>query len=211
VTDVPARENRFGRHLLVLGLLLPVTGCATSRPDGDPAAAASSAAVSSAATSSAATSPDDDDAADAPETPGGPPAKAQMVCSDEIQRTVTGALALDSLPAPTSTWADDVFTCSYLLPMGTLQLSVVVAADNASAHAALGTLRTQFGADDPEAGFGEEAWSASDGTVLAVKDNMVLHVDATALPDDLGLVHERRIDFAEIMAAAVFGCWTENS
>jgi hypothetical protein len=87
----------------------------------------------------------------------------------------------------------------------------VVAGDDAAARTQLDTLRSQLGAATPEPGLGERAWSTPDGTVLAVKDDMVLHVDATALPDDLGPVHEHRIDVARVLAAAVFDCWTGNS
>lgn len=37
---------------------------------------------------------------------------------------------------------------------------------------------------------------------------MVLRVDATELPADLGTTHQRRIDFAQLVAAGVFDCWT---
>ncbi|MEU2348262.1 hypothetical protein [Modestobacter sp. NPDC049651] len=43
--------------------------------------------------------------------------------------------------------------------------------------------------------------------MVAVKDNMLLHVDATGLPDDLGATHERRADLARLLAAGVFACW----
>jgi hypothetical protein len=177
-------------------LLLVLAGCAAGRADS-PAAATSAAATSAVATTTPAA--------------GAAPAAAQMVCSDEIRRVVTGALALGSIPPPASSWADSVYTCTYALPAGSLTLSVVVAGDDAAARAQLDTLRSQLGAVTPEPGLGERAWSTPDGTVLAVKDDMVLHVDATALPDDLGPVHEHRIDVARVLAAAVFDCWTGNS
>jgi hypothetical protein len=133
-----------------------------------------------------------------------------MVCSDEIRNGVTDALGVDSVPAPRSTWADGVYTCTYLPPQGPVVLSVTVAPTNAAAGDQLATMRDQFGATAPEPGLGQQAFSADNGTVLALKDNMVLHVDATALPDDLGVVHERRIDLARVLAAEVFNCWTGN-
>jgi hypothetical protein len=175
---------------------LVVAGCAAA-----PAPAASTATTSVAGTPSSAAETGDANT---------PPAAAQMVCSDEIRRAVTGALGVDSVPAPRSTWADQLYTCTYAVPQGPLVLSVTVSPTNAAAGDRLETMRGQLGAGQPEAGLGERAYSADDGTVLAVKDNMVLHVDATALPDDLGVVHERRIDLARVLAGAVFNCWIGN-
>jgi hypothetical protein len=182
----------------VLPVLLAVllsSGCAASRSSAAPAS-------SSASTSA------DPSAAAAQYASDAPPAAAQMVCSDEIRRQVQGALGLDSVPTPRSGWADHVYTCTYSPPMGALVLSVKVAPSDDAARTQLDALRTQLGAVDPEQGLGELAWSAPAGTVVAVKDNMVLTVDATALPDDLGPGHQRRIDIARLLAAGVFACWT---
>jgi hypothetical protein len=46
---------------------------------------------------------------------------------------------------------------------------------------------------------------------VAAKDNMVLTVDPSGLPDDIGATHEHRLDFARVMAAVVFNCWTGAS
>jgi hypothetical protein len=139
------------------------------------------------------------------------PAAAQMVCSDEIRGEVADALGLTSIPSPTSTWAEHVYTCDYALPMGRLVLAVSVSPSTGAARGRLATLRRQARADTQEAGLGQQAYSAPAGTVLAVKDNMVLRVDATGLPDDLGATHERRLDLARVIAAGVFNCWTGNS
>jgi len=95
--------------------------------------------------------------------------------------------------------------------MGRLVLAVSVSPSTAAARGQLATLRRQAGADTQEAGLGQQAYSASAGTVLAVKDNMVLRVDATGMPDDLGATHEHRLDLARVIAAGVFNCWTGNS
>jgi hypothetical protein len=95
--------------------------------------------------------------------------------------------------------------------MGQLVLAVAVSPSGGAARGQLETLRGRLGADTQEAGLGEQAYSAPAGTVLAVKDNMVLWVNATGLPDDLGATHEHRLDFARVIAAGVFNCWTGNS
>jgi hypothetical protein len=183
------------RRTLLLGLVaapLILAGCAAT---GAPAPAA-------------APSPNPSAAAAAQAAGNTPPAAAQMVCGDEIRSLVTDYLGLDSVPAPQAAWVDQVYTCTYSPPMGPLVLSVTVAPTDAAAVEQLTMMRGQLGAGEPETGLGQQAYSAANGTILAVKDNMVLRVDATGLPDDLGGTHERRIGLARYLAAVVFSCWT---
>ena len=185
----------------LVGLAALTAGCAST--PGAPAAAeqTTGSAVRSAAEAAEAAQYDADT----------PPEAAQMVCSDEIRGQVADALALPSDPTATSAWADHVYTCTYALPMGQLVLAVSVSPSAAAARGQLETLRQRLGADDQEQGLGEQAYSAAAGTVLAVKDNMVLWVNATGLPDDLGAGHAGRLDLARVIAAGVFNCWVGNS
>lgn len=130
-----------------------------------------------------------------------------MPCSDEIRGQVADALSLASVPAPQATWADHVYRCAYTLPMGQLVLSVTVAPSDSAARNDLLAMRTELAATDPEPGLGQQAYGNLAGTVVAVKDNMVLHVDARGIPDDLGATHERRSDFARVIASSIFSCW----
>ncbi|MGZ4566085.1 MAG: hypothetical protein ACXVFZ_04530 [Blastococcus sp.] len=134
-----------------------------------------------------------------------------MVCSDEIRGEVADALALTTVPSAQSNWADHVYTCTYALPMGRLVLSVTVAPSDAAARTDLAAMRAGLANAAPEPGLGQQGYSSDAGIVVAAKDNMVLRVDATGLPDDLGTVHERRVDFARVIAGGVFNCWTGNS
>lgn len=136
-----------------------------------------------------------------------PPDSARMICSAEIQGEIADALGLQSVPAPASSWADHVYTCTYTLPMGRAVLSVQVTPSPTAARSRLSALRTDLGATAAQPGLGEAGWSASNGTVIAAKDNMVLTVDPTGLPDDLGTVHEHRVDFAVVIAGGIFSCW----
>jgi hypothetical protein len=140
-----------------------------------------------------------------------PPPAARMICSDEIRREIAGALAVATVPAPQSAWAGHVYTCTYPLPSGRLVLSVAVAPSASAAQDRLESMRTRAGTTHPEPGLGERAYGTETGTVMAVKDNMTLRVDATALPDDLGATHERRTDLARVIARGVFNCWTGTS
>lgn len=202
---MPEQDPGFRRAAFVRRAVLPalvaapliVAGCAATPAPAAPAAATSSSSAPSAA-------------AAAQYASATPPAAARMVCSDEIRREVAGALGLASVPPPESTWADHVYTCTYAPPMGRLVLSVTVAPSTATAAHQLETMRGRLGAGEPEPGLGQQAYSASNGTILAAKDNMVLRVDATALPDDLGATHQHRVDVARLLAAGVFNCWTGN-
>jgi hypothetical protein len=197
----PVRINGpWARAVLVVLLALLAAGCSTSRRSAEPAS-----------TTTASTTTVDPSAAAAQYASNTPPDAAQMVCSDEIRRQVSGALGLDSTPTPQSTWTDHVYTCTYAVPLGTLVLTVTVAPSVDAAGAQLDVLRAQLGAADPEQGFGERAYSAPAGVLVAVKDNLVLTIDATALPDDLGAGHQRRIDVIRLLAAGVFACWIGGS
>lgn len=183
---------------LTAALLL--TGCA-STPAATSAGTATTPTVAAAVESAAA----------AQYASNIPPAAAKMVCSDEIRGEVADALNVASVPAPASAWADHVYTCTYPLPVGRLALSVTVFPSTTAARDQLDKRRGQLDATAQEPGLGEQAYSAAPGTVIALKDNMLLTVDATGLANDLGGTHETRLDLARVIAAGVFNCWTGNS
>jgi hypothetical protein len=175
-----------------------------------PAAVTVLAGCASTATSSTGAGsapPADAPAAAAAYASGTPPAAARMVCDDEIRGEVAAALGLATVPAPQPAWADHVYTCPYVLPAGPLVLSVTVTPSDAAARAALQTARGGLASPAPEPRLGQQAYGDAAGTVVAVKDTMVLRVDATALPDDVGTAHLSRLALAEEIAAGVLDCW----
>jgi hypothetical protein len=196
---MPARPRPRAGLLGLIAVPLLITGCGS--------APAAQQAAASPATSTAAA----DTVAAAQYAANVPPAAAQMVCSEEIRGEVADALNLLSIPAPTSEWADHVYTCTYALPTGHLVLSVTVTPSDSAAGDQLETLRGRLPGAVAEPGLGEQAFGSPAGTVVSRKDNLVLTVDATGLPDDLGTTHESRLDFARVVTAGVFNCWTGNS
>jgi hypothetical protein len=174
------------RHLLAL-LAIPLTlaGCAASQ---------------------AATQP----AADLPSEAGSPPERASMVCGEEIVGEVSQILQLDDAPDTASTWAHDVYTCMYHLPIGPLVLSVNVSDTDEKADSFFDARRAEAPQAQDVAGLGEHAFGTGNGDVTVVKDDMTLTVDATALPETFGANDQKRSAFAFEVAADVMGCWTEH-
>ncbi|MCU1615545.1 MAG: hypothetical protein JWO98_3085 [Frankiales bacterium] len=136
------------------------------------------------------------------------PTAAQMICSKDVGGQIAVALNLGSAPAPQAAWANHVYTCTYTLPTGRLLLSVTVAPSDSAARGTLQAMRRQLATSKDERGFGQQAYASPTGALIAVKDNMVLRVDATGLPDELGATHQGRTQFAEVVAAGVFQCWS---
>ena len=139
---------------------------------------------------------------------GNPPASAAMICDADIKSKVRGALGLAGPPSTEWRWSDGVYTCDYHLPMGRMRLQVTVLGGAPQA-------RTLFDADRARtlgakrlAGLGEGAFGTENGTVLVLKDNQVLVVDTTRLPQEFGANGQRRTDLAYEVASDVMGCWT---
>jgi hypothetical protein len=130
-----------------------------------------------------------------------------MVCGSEISGAIRSALILPAPPVGRSTWADSLFTCTYRLPYGPLVLSVKETATPAAARAYFTAGRARATAIDTP-GLGQAAYATSTGTVVVIKDNDVLTVDATALPAEFGDRRHKRTDIAYGIASAVLGCWT---
>jgi hypothetical protein len=137
-----------------------------------------------------------------------PPAAAQTPCGDAVRGQVQGALGLDAVPAPGSTWADNRSTCAYQTPLGPLVFSVMVEANQAAAQDHLEALRTELQATSPLTGL-KDAYQNGLGAVVALQDNLVLHVDASALPPEhLGPDHQTQTGLAIILAEGVVNGWT---
>jgi len=137
-----------------------------------------------------------------------PSETAKMVCSDDVRKKVDKVLQL-STPAPVrSTWKDQLYTCTYALPMGPMVLSVKQSASKSDARAYFDALRPQLGTTETLIGLGERAYATKTGIAVVLKDNMTLRVDTTALPAVFGPQQQRRTDLAYEVASDVLGCWT---
>jgi hypothetical protein len=140
----------------------------------------------------------------------GPPDRASMVCGPEISGEVTQILDLAETPHTESTWADQVYTCTYHLPVGPLVLSVNVSDSDAQANSFYDARHAEAPAAEDVVGLGERAFGSGNGDVTVVKDDMTLTVDATGLPEVFGANGQKRTALAFTVAAEVLGCWTEH-
>ncbi|MGO4807823.1 hypothetical protein AB4089_22200 [Arthrobacter sp. 2MCAF15] len=145
-------------------------------------------------------------------TEAAPSPSASMVCGEETRSNIVRILALPSPPHTTDAWADKLYACTYALPAGSLVLSVKELADPAAAHVYFDGLQRGAASARPIEGManlGLPAFETTGGSVVFVKDNFVLTVDATALPPTLGPHSVSRNAFAYEVATAVLACWSE--
>jgi hypothetical protein len=135
------------------------------------------------------------------------PATARMICSDDIKAKVRQVLQLSAPPATHDSWVGHVYTCHYSLPMGAMRLSDQVFPDAAAARARMAAMHSQDGTARPLAGLGQQAYGSSRGRAVVLKDDQILTVDATGLPERFGANDQRRTDRAYEVASDVLGCW----
>ena len=150
--------NRRTGHLVGAVLLMTVAGCASARPatGGTPTPAAAG--------------------------PAGPSAAARIVCADEAQEDISGALGTDTTEPVSPTWKDRLYSCRYVYRDGSMLLSVKDLPDAAATRAWYDGLRTAAPGTTPLTGLGDAAFAEPDGTVVLRKDTTVLTVDVSALP-----------------------------
>jgi hypothetical protein len=137
-----------------------------------------------------------------------PPDTATMVCGDEIKTKVEQVLDLSAEPGTHATWAAPFYTCTYALPMGPMTLTVEVLPDKAAGGAQLAAEQAATQGAQPLAGLGERAFGTPAGTAVVLKDNQILSVDTSHLPEVFGANDQKRTDLAYEVASDVLGCWT---
>ena len=179
--------NRRTGHLVGAALLLlTVAGCASARPatGGTPTPAAAGAA--------------------------GPSAAARIVCADEAQEDISGALGTDTTEPVSPTWKDRLYSCRYVYRDGSMLLSVKDLPDTAATRAWFDGLKQAAPGATPLTGLGDAAFAEPDGTVVLRKDATVLTVDVSALPASFGKPVRPRASAAKTVATTVLICWREG-
>ena len=155
----------------------------------------------------------------APETTSAAPAASapsdasKMVCGQETKDNISSILALKESPHAVDDWADSTYTCTYHLADGPLVISVKESEDPASARKYFDTLAVKIGGIAPIKGLanlGFPAYQTEDGSVVFLKDNSTLYVDATELPADVGPQKVTPTAFAYQVSTTILGCWKEH-
>jgi hypothetical protein len=106
------------------------------------------------------------------------------------------------------TWADGTYVCRYTLPMGEMTLSDQVFPDAATARGRMATRQADDGSARTLPGLGQQAYGSDRGIAVVLKDDQILTVDTTDLPERFGVNDQRRTDLAYEVASDVLGCWT---
>lgn len=143
----------------------------------------------------------------------GPSDAARMVCGDQPMDRLTSILDLDSKPHTVDNWADSTFTCTYHLEEGALEISVREAGDEASARTYFDAMQALAKDAKPVEGLanlGFPAYETADGSAVFLKDNFVLHVDASDLLAVLGSESITRNALAYQLSTTILACWIEH-
>jgi hypothetical protein len=108
---------------------------------------------------------------------------------------------------PVSAVRGDTFSCRYQFDGGALDMSVRDLRTLPKAQEYFRAARSREGVSEVLSGLADGGFTKSDGSVVAMKDAMILTVDVTALPppgtDKSGI--------AIGLAVTVLGCWTGDS
>jgi hypothetical protein len=203
-------NNRQGwLGLLIAGPLL-LTGCGTAGDASSRDTPSTKTSTTAPTSSTPGSTPTD---AGAVFGPAAPSKSALMICGNEIRGAVATILALHT-PAPArASWVSHTYTCAYQLPVGPLVLSVKDSQDVPAARQYFKTLGEHLGPTKTltgQAALGLSGYETSTGTVVFLKDNRTLIVDATRLPLRVGPQKTSRTTLAYQIAAAVMECWTGN-
>lgn len=140
-----------------------------------------------------------------PATPRTPdPHVATEVCEDMVRLEVEATINRPLAAPQTGKWVtpDKRYVCTYDVGGGTLVLRVDVQRNAKGARDAFRRARSRAGPSEQLHGIGELAFQAGDGTLFARKDQFLLRVDPSDLPDGLS-----KRDVALSAAVAVMACW----
>jgi hypothetical protein len=137
-----------------------------------------------------------------------PSESAKMVCAAEAQRDIAAATGVTPVRVDPPTWLDHNYACRYVYPDGSFSLSVKELASPEETDAYFAGLSTQLGNTRPLDGYGEAAFTTSNGSVVARKDWKVLLVDDAALPPRFGSPPASPPSMTLVIARTILGCWT---
>ena len=129
------------------------------------------------------------------------------VCEPMVRDSVPASVGLPLTGEPVSAVRGDTFSCQYAFEGGALDLSVRDLHTISQARKYFRAVRGREAVDDALTGLAEGGFTKADGSVVAMKDAMILTVDVTGLPP----TQVDRTGIAIQLASTVLGCWTGDS
>jgi hypothetical protein len=108
----------------------------------------------------------------------------------------------------TPTWLNHVYSCNYVYPNGMIKLSVKELATQAQVAALYNADAKRLGRQNVAVSFGQGAFLTTNGSVIVRKDNKVLDIDVSGIPQKFGAPLQDRSNVALSVAATVMSCWT---
>jgi hypothetical protein len=128
---------------------------------------------------------------------------AREVCEDMVRDSLPYSVGLPPVADPAQTVRGDTFSCLYTFDGGALDLSVRDLHTLRQAREHFRALRGRESVGDALSGLAEGGFTKSDGSVVAMKDAMILTVDVTRLPP----TENDRANVGIDVASTVLGCW----
>ena len=127
---------------------------------------------------------------------------AAEVCEDLVGDAAIDAAGEELVTPQAGVWNGWRYTCPYQFDGGALAVNVDVFKSVAAAKKGFTKVRDQTSDRTRLYGIGQQAFQGSDLTLVSRKDNFVLTVDPTALPDRFN-----RDGIVWATTLAVFDCW----
>jgi hypothetical protein len=146
----------------------------------------------------------------APWEPAGanPSVSAKMICEKEAQDDIAASLGVKVTSVTTPTWADHVYSCTYVYPTARITLSVKEMSTTPETTAYFDARAKALGQRSGRVAIGQGAFQTTNGSVVVRKDWKVLTVDISKVPASFGEPPENAAGVALSIAATILGCWT---
>ena len=127
---------------------------------------------------------------------------AAEVCEEMVGDAAIDAAGEELVAPQQGVWSGSRYSCPYQFNGGSLAVNVDVFKSVAAAKQGFKKVRDQTADRTRLYGIGQQAFQADDLKLVSRKDNFVLTVDPTALPDRFN-----RDGMVWATTLAVFGCW----
>ena len=127
---------------------------------------------------------------------------AAEVCEEMVSDAAVGIAGEELLSPQQGSWTGWRFSCPYQFAGGTLTMTVDVFKSVAAAKHGFKEARGREVDPTRLFGIGQQAFQAENFTLVSRKDNFILTVDPTALPERMD-----RDAMAFATTRAVFDCW----